>query len=262
METIPTSRWRLIFFFRFLSYIGDLIGISRGLKHFSLGCVEELLEHSNSILNKLLSCHSSSLEGLYLASVKEDSENYGIIELDTHKLHSFQNLKHLSIDYDFLDNQTLQAFVDSGRKELQTLIIHVHGIDPEHEKITNKTWDSLTSNCKDLTVTLNLVHSYSGVDNILDILCPHLPLAHYRQFFCSSVNVAAVDFMAHHYGDTLKTFHVIDGCPHPDSPNSYDETLPEDPFVMLAWKCPKLENFTLIGMKLHNGELIRYSLMW
>lgn len=230
-----------------MTCIEDIVEASRRLRHFSLGCVEEVLEHSNSLLNKLLCCHSTSLEGLYLASVKEDSENYGIIELDTHKLYNFQNLKHLSIDYDFLDNQTLQAFVDSRRNKLQTLIIHVHGIDPEHEKITNQTWSRLTQCCKDLTVTLNLVHSYTGVDSLLDILHSNLPLAHYRQFFCSSVNTAAVSLMAQHYGNTLKSVHIIDGCPHPDSPNTYDDTAPEDPFVMLAWKCPKLENFTLIG---------------
>ena len=235
------------FSFRLLKYIEDIIENSRKLRHISLGCVEEVLEHSSSILNKLLSRHSSSLEGLYLADVKEDSENYGIIELETHKLHKFQNLKHLSIDYDFLDNQVLQAFVEGGQRQLKSLIIHVHGIDPEHEKVTNETWGRLKRHCKDLVVTLNLVHSYIGVHSLLDILHPNLPLAHYRQFFCSKINTPAISLIARHYGETLKSVHIIDGCPHPDQPSSYEVNTQEDPFVMLAWKCPNLESFTLIG---------------
>lgn len=236
-----------ISYFRFVKCTEDIIETSRKLRHVSMGCIEEVFEHSTSIFNKLLSRHSNSLEGLYLASVKEDSENYGIIELDTQKLHKFQNLKHLSIDYDYLDNQALQAFVDNSQRQLQTLIIHVHGIDPEHEKITNKTWGRLVRVCKDLSVTLNLVHSYIGVDSLLDILHPNLPLTHYRQFFCSKINTAAVSLMAQHYSDTLSSVHIIDGCPHPESPNGYEVTTPEDPFVMLAWKCTKLQKFTLIG---------------
>ena len=239
------------FLFRFVKYIEDIIETSRKLRHISLGCVEEVLEHSSSFLKKLLSRHSNSLEGLYLADVKEDSEDYGIIELEAHNLHKFQNLKHLSIDFDFLDNQALQAFVESGQRQLKTLIIHVHGIDPEHEKVSNDTWGTLKRHSKDLAVTLSLVHSYIGVDSLLDILHSNIPLAHYRQFFCSKINTPAISLMARHYGESLKSVHIIDGYPHPDQPNTYDVDTQEDPFVMLAWKCPNLASFTLIGMLLN-----------
>lgn len=192
-------------------------------------------------------CHGKHLESLHLASVKEDSEDYGIVDLDIDQLKSFLSLQHLSIDYDFVDRKFLEAFTLTNQTPLKTLVIHVHGVDPEHEMIPNTVWQQFSSCNQVVEVTLNLVHSYTGVGSLLDILKPSLPLTHFRQFFCSTVNSAAIGLMANHYTRTLQSIHIIDGF-EIDCPIAYDNwSTTEDPFVMLAWKCPNLKSFTLIG---------------
>ena len=57
--------------------------------------------------------------------------------------------------------------------------------------------------------------------------------------------------MGMNYGSTLKSIHIVDGFVEA-MPNSYEtlETQLEDPFVMLAWKCNKLESLKIIGTRL------------
>lgn len=223
----------------------SIIRTSRKLKHVSLGCSEELLAHSDYFVD-CLTAHCSTLEALHLASVKEDSENYGIIDLDVYKFRNFTSLKHLSIDYDFLDSQFLHIFSESGRTPLNSFNINVHGVGPEHEIVTNLSWRQFSSHNKDIVVTMNLLHSYTGVLNLLDILKPSLPLTHFRQFFCSNMNVAGLGLMANYYCHSLKSVHIVEGF-HAGLPATYEVTTDEDPFVMMAWKCLSLTDFTLIG---------------
>lgn len=228
-----------------------IIQTSRKLKHVSLGCSEELLAHSGYLVDILSSGHCSTLEALHLASVKEDSENYGIVDLDIYRFRSFRCLKHLSIDYDFLDNQFLHIFSDCRRMPLNTLTINVHGVGPEHEKITNLSWRQFSSHNKSIEVAINLVHSYTGVSNLLDILKQNLPLTHFRQFFCSNINVPALGLIANYYCSTLKSIYIVDGFDH-GVPSAYQVTTDEDPFVMMAWKCLNLSHFSLIGKVFKN----------
>ena len=53
--------------------------------------------------------------------------------------------------------------------------------------------------------------------------------------------------MGKNYGPTLKTIHIVDGFVEA-MPMSYENlTQTEDPFVMLAWKCSKLESLKILG---------------
>lgn len=234
-------------YFRFVQKIESIIQTSRRLKHLSLGCSEELLAHCENWIEILSNLHSNSLESLHLASVKEDSENYGIVDLDVSKFQAFTCLKHLSIDYDHLNNEFLHIFSESCRTPLKSLIIHIHGVGPDHEKVTNASWRHFSSHNAKVEVTINLIHSYTGVSNLLDILKPNIRLTHFRQFFCSNINVPALGLMSGYYSQTLKSVHIVDGLDN-GMPVEYEVTTNEDPFVMMAWRCLKLTQFTLIGL--------------
>lgn len=231
---------------RFVQQLECIVQNTRKLKHLSIGFSEELMAHSGYLVDCLSSRHGNTLESLHLASVKEDSANYGIVDLDVYKFRTFTNLKHLSIDYDFLDNQFLHIFSESCRMPLSSLNIHVHGVGPEHEKVTNSSWRQFSVHNKNIEVTLNLIHSFTGVTNVLDILKPALPLTHFRQFFCSNLNVPALGLMSNYYCQSLKSVHIVDGF-EGGEPTPYIVNTDEDPFVMMAWKCTKLSSFTVIG---------------
>ncbi|XP_045216834.1 F-box only protein 33-like [Mercenaria mercenaria] len=240
---------------RFAQRLECIIRTSRKLRHVSLGCSEEILAHSGYFLDRLSSLHGNSLEALHLASVKEDSDNYGIVDLDVYKFRTFTSLKHLSIDYDFLDNQLLHIFSEPSRQPLETLNIHVHGVGPEHENVTNASWRQFSNHNKRIEVTINLIHSYTGVSKLLDILKQNLPLTHFRQFFCSNINVPALGLMANSYCNTLKSVHIVDGFEQ-GVPAVYEVTTDEDPFVMMAWKCLNLSHFTLIGYEMSDHDVV------
>ncbi|XP_033751138.1 F-box only protein 33-like [Pecten maximus] len=244
-------------FDRYLDSVEGIIRNSRDLRHFSLGCLEELLEHSSTFLS-LLGRHSRSLRCLHLASVKEDSEGYRIVELDPKLFHPFTTLQQLSIDYDHLTNQLLESFTFHNKTKLEKLIIHVHGVEADHERITNSSWHCIRSHCPNLQVTLNLIHSFDGVEALLDILQPSLPLTHFRQFFCTHLNTTAICYFATHYRTTLRSIHIIDGLMD-GYPVPYTSAAEEDPFVMLAWRCSLLTDFTLIGYEIADEDVIAIS---
>lgn len=232
---------------RFLDNVEAVLRNSRKLRHFSLGYAEELLQYSCDFLQQLANHHSSHLESVHLASIKEDSESYGIIELNTAPFEQFSCLHTLSIDYDHLTNHLLELFADNRKTKLRKLTLHVHGVEPDHQGVRNETWRKLRNYCPQLGVTINLIHSTEGTHRLLDILQVHMPLVHFRQFFCTNINVAAINYIATHFGNTLRSVYIMDGL-RQGLPSLYHSTTPEDPFVMLAWRCSKLEHFTLIGL--------------
>ncbi|XP_064618606.1 F-box only protein 33-like [Lineus longissimus] len=227
----------------------------RKLKHLSLGCSEDLMANADYLLSELAIHHSNSLETLHLSTVKEDPESYGLLDLPVDMFQSFPHLTVLGIDYDYLTNSLLEIFVTKKTAQLEKLVIHVHGIEPDHEKIRNETWQCLVRYSPKLEVTLNLIHSVDGVTCLLDILRPSMPLAHFRSFFCSHINMAAIDFMAGHNSATLKSVHIVDGIMNMQ-PNIYESASDEDSFVMLAWKCPNLQHFTLLGYDVTDDDVV------
>lgn len=235
--------------FRFLSAVEDVIRNARHLKHLSLGCIGELADHADQLLYLLQVKHFASLKALHISSVKEDPDSYGLIDIPAQTFHLFRNLSTLGIDYDYLSNQLLEGFVQGEKTRLEKLILHIHGVNAENEKILNTTWLKLVQANPNFEVTVNMIHSFDGSICMLDILQPALPLAHLRMFFCQQINEAAINFLSRHMANRLRSIYIIDGM-EDGQPNVYDITTDEDPFVMLAWKCPNLTSFTLIGMTL------------
>lgn len=240
--------------FRFTDSLEAIIKNARRLKHLSVGCLEDLGDHANVLLPLLAEHQSTTLETLHLATVKEDPDSYGLIEMPVSDLHTLCHLQVLGIDYDYVTTELLDGFSTCNRaNKLERLIIHVHGIEHGHEKIANDAWHHLVVTNPTVEVTLNLIHSADGATSLLDILRPALPLAHLRMFFCQLINVAAMNFIARHMAARLRSVHIIDAMLNM-MPNSYyalfDNLSDEDPFVMLAWKCSRLTHFTLIGQSL------------
>ncbi|XP_074649636.1 F-box only protein 33-like [Tubulanus polymorphus] len=237
--------------------IENIIKNSRRLKHVSFGCLEEIVSYSDYVLDLLAEYQSHSLQSLHIASIKEDPDSYSLCDLDYGHFQALANLKYLSIDYDYLTNELLEAFMRDHHVGLEKLIVNVHGIQPTptRNKISNRTWWRSVRYSPKLRVTLNLIHSIDGVHHLLDILQPSMPLAHLRMLFCSEINIPAIDFIAQHNSSTFETLHVIDGFVKGRA-NVYETNADEDPFVMLAWKCPLLTKLTMIGYDFAEDDLV------
>lgn len=232
--------------FSFLDCIEKLIRTARHLRHFSLGCVEELLVHSPTLLAALAHRHGNTLQTLHLASVKEDSQNYGIVELGPADLAPFRCLQILSLDYDYLTPELLLSLTEPDHAHLKKLGLHVHGVEADHPHVDEATWRNVRQVCPELEVSLTLLHSYEGVGALTSILQPSMPLVVLRQYFCSRVSVAAICFLGSQMSDELQCVEIIEGMPG-RNPLYYQTYSPEDPFVMLAWRCTKLHTLRLIG---------------
>lgn len=184
---------------------------------------------------------------LHIASIKEDPRSYTVAEISPDVLCSFSGLHTLSIDYDHLTEEVIRGFIRNDVTNLRQLIIHVHDREPSHAHISDSCWRHLVSSGH-VEVTLNLIHSTYGSTNLLSLISPSMPLVHFRSFFCSHLNLQAVNFIGL-IGCRLESFLVVDGMDSINEPNVYEDadTVITDPFVMLAWKCRNLASFTLIG---------------
>ena len=212
-----------------------------------MGCIPEFIDHADQIIQLLEERQFSSLECLHIASVKEDPDSYGLLDLSVHPFCGFKNLHTLSLDYDYLTSELLMQFINvKGKVPLEKLILHVHGLEPGREKIPNLLWDRMVKANPDLAVTLSLVHSIDGCENLFDILRPAMPLVHFRMLFCQILDVNCINFMSRYMSGRLESLCIMDGLDQ-GKPVDYESISDEDPFVMLAWKCPNLQHFTLIG---------------
>lgn len=239
----------------FLESLRLVVKRNRRLLHLSLGCTEILLNNSQEVLNLLVKHHGPSLQSLHLASVKEDSSTYNLPFLGLDSISAFSNLRSLSLDYDFL-SPTLMASLahrEHTAPPLQSLSIHIHRVGPRQP--TEEMWKELIDASPNLELTLNLVHSIEGIQALLDILKPSMPLTHFRQYFCGDISVASLNMISSHYRFTLRSLTIIEAIEiQPiNYNNSYDT---EDPFVMLAWRCTRLEVLKLIGVSLDQKDLV------
>jgi len=240
--------------------IVTVLETSVGVQHLSLGCIGELTDRADVILYKLSRCHAQKVETVHISSVKEDPDSYGVIDLPCHLFGMLTHLRELGIDYDYMSNHLLDMFSAGNRsQQLQKLIIHVHGIDLNQEKICNRTWQRVVNCNPSLAVTLNLIHSFDGAGNLLDLLQPAMPLSTLRMFFCGQLRVAALNFIAQHMSETFQQLHVVDGMSEAWGPAFYDDGSDTDPFVMLAWKCKKLSHLTVIGYALDHDDVVGIS---
>jgi F-box protein 33 len=189
----------------------------------------------------------NSIESLHIASVKEDPDSYGLLDLSIHPFCSFEKLHTLSLDYDYITSDLLSHLITvKGRVPLEALSMHVHGLEHGREKISNMMWDRVVQANPNLAVTLSLLHSIDGCANLSDILRPAMPLVHFRMLFCQGLNVSGINFMSRFMNTRLESVYIVDGLDH-GTPMCYDFVADEDPFVMMAWKCPNLKHFSLIG---------------
>ncbi|XP_011494208.1 PREDICTED: F-box only protein 33 [Ceratosolen solmsi marchali] len=234
---------------KLLKQLLNIMETSNCLEALSLGCIEELTEDLTVILEPLKHNHANHLTHLSLASIKDDPEHYNFLELDHSLFNSFARLSILSIDYDHVIDNLLQA-LNSGTME--RLVIHVHGWSGEYVGTSNNAWIAFTQKNPRCELRLNLIHSYSAV-RVLDseILQSAMPLTHLKVLFCERVNVTAFQIISDWYSSTLKSLIWIDSFNyhqnHFNSVYNFGDLNNPDPLVLAAWKCKNLSEIVFIG---------------
>ncbi len=239
----------MFYIFRFVDALCEIIKHSRNLQHFTLGCIPELNDFVEPLLRLLAIHQANSMQSLHLAGVKADPEFYQLAQISPHCFHSLRNLQVLSIDHDYVSDEMLKPFLSSTpqkRAPLKSLIMHVHGKEVPRNTVSNVTWQEMMKYNPQLEVTLTLIHSVDGMNKLLDILKPAMPLTHLHMLFCYEMNISAIVFIQRHLWRQLKTFYVVEGMVD-NIPMVYEDIEATNPFVMLAWKCINLQQFTFIG---------------
>lgn len=169
--------------------IEPLVEMCPRLEGFSLGCCEQLCNNLPQFLNSMVGGrgHARNVEMLGLASVKDDPGNYLIIDVNVRLFESFPNLKVLSVDYDYVSDEFLESL--RGAKELERLVVHIHGLWDGHEGTTDRAWEDFRICHPKCLLRLTLIHAYEAI-HILgnEILRRSMPLSHLKVFFCEAVS--------------------------------------------------------------------------
>ncbi|KAH8395223.1 hypothetical protein KR222_002789, partial [Zaprionus bogoriensis] len=213
-----------------------------------LGAIEALTYYGQDFL-KAIHKPQELLE-LTLASIKYDPSHYPILELDTTLLQKCAALQVLSLDYDTLSDELLHTI---QVLPLRKLLIVVHGLDrEEHAGVSDAAWANFAMHFTDIDLVLTLLYAYEAVE-LLDrrIVGDHMPITHIRILFCELMNPVALDWMSVVNSKTLRSIYYIDsGCDRHRRLGGRGQ----DPFVMLAWRCKKLEEIVVHGhpMDPHN----------
>ncbi|XP_071448888.1 F-box only protein 33-like [Hetaerina americana] len=239
-----------------ISPLKTIIKHSRELEALSLGCSEELATYSCILLNLLGRFQSRSLRQLHLASVKDDPNNYIILDLDYTLFQPFHMLQVLSLDYDYVSDSLLEIFTKPSNGGLKCLIIHVHGITKHHPNTSNQAWSLFCQYNPLCELRLTLIHSYDAVEILhSDILRPRMPLTHLKAFFCEQVNLATLNLLSVWYYKTLRSVWWVDSFPSALLIDAVNEGQP-DPLVMAAWRCTHLEELVLLGYRCYDADLV------
>lgn len=74
-------------------------------------------------------------------------------------------------------------------KNLERLVIHVHGIWNDHPGTTEQAWADLIEDHPNCTVRVSLIHAYDEIYEEPHFLKKNMPLTHIKVFFCENVSV-------------------------------------------------------------------------
>lgn len=168
-------------------------------------------------------------------------------------------LRVLTLDYDIMCDDMLQTL---QLLPLRQLIVHVHGIDEDHFGLSEEAWASFRSKNPSTELHLTLVCAYEAVDILhTHILRPSMPLTHLKVLFCERINCDALEYLSRHYKDTLRSMVWVDSMRIEEYRNIMELVLrtEQDPLVMMAWRCKKLEEIIIHGYVLDPHNLVGVS---
>ncbi|XP_053684354.1 F-box only protein 33 [Sabethes cyaneus] len=227
------------------------------LKVLDLGCSEILALHATDFLN---SCpRPQFLQQLDFASVKQDPSHYALSMIEPNLFEKCNALQHISLDYDILCDDFLQTL---QLLPLRRLVVHVHGVDEDHPGISEAAWASFSVTNPHVELHLTLVCAYEAVDILHShILRPSMPLSHLKVLFCDRINFDALEYLSRFYKETLKSMIWVDSMRIQEYRNIMELVVRtgQDPLVMMAWRCKKLEEIVIHGYVLDPHNLVGIS---
>uniref|UniRef100_A0A131XUJ6 Putative f-box n=1 Tax=Ixodes ricinus TaxID=34613 RepID=A0A131XUJ6_IXORI len=239
---------------RFVEAIRQVIRTSVSLEHLSLGCLEDLVLQSDSLLALLALHQRRSLRQLHLASAKEDPDHYPIPEVRLRRLQSLERLSTLGVDYDYVCDQLLLLLGE--QTQLLSLVLHVHGLD-DRQRVCDRSWEELRRSCPRLRVTLVLLHTCESLSTVRSVLSPAMPLRDFRSYFSEGFRGEVLDVLSARYAETLQTVAVVNALSEGQStPRRTFAVRAESPVVMLAWRCHQLGCLQLVGHEIADTDVI------
>ncbi|XP_035913632.1 F-box only protein 33 [Anopheles stephensi] len=225
------------------------------LRALDLGCSEILALHASDFLT--CTAKPQYLEKLAFATVKQDPGHYPLGLIEPPLLEKCTSLRVLTIDYDSLCDELLQTL--QSLPVLRQLIVHVHGIDEEHFGLSEDAWANFRSKNPDVELHLTLVCAYEAVETLhTHILRPSMPLTHLKVLFCEKINCEALEYLSRHYKDTLRSLIWVDSMRIEEYRNIMELVMrtEQDPLVMMAWRCKKLQELIVHGYVLDPHNLV------
>ncbi|XP_040155085.1 F-box only protein 33 [Anopheles arabiensis] len=222
------------------------------LRALDLGCSEILALHASDFLT--LTAKPQHLERLAFATVKQDPGHYPLGLIEPPLLEKCTALRVLSLDYDSLCDEVLQTL---QLLPLRQLIVHVHGIDEDHFGLSEEAWASFRSKNPETELHLTLVCAYEAVEILhTHILRPSMPLTHLKVLFCEKINCEALEYLSRFHNETLRSLIWVDSMRIEEYRNIMELVMhtEQDPLVMMAWRCKKLQELIVHGYVLdpHN----------
>ncbi|XP_030385297.1 F-box only protein 39 [Scaptodrosophila lebanonensis] len=218
-----------------------------------LGAIEALTYYGLDFLKAL--GKPQELQELTLASIKYDPSHYPILAMDTTLLQKCAGLQVLSLDYDTLSDELLHTI---QVLPLRKLLIAVHGLDGEHDGVSEQAWANFAWHFRGIEVILTLVYALEAIEQLqFRILRRNMPLTHVRMLFCDYMNLDALEWMSVHNSETLRSIYYVDSTSnHSSRTHMRDMTrsIGRDPFVMMTWRCAQLREIVVHGyiMDPHN----------
>ncbi|KAK6624779.1 hypothetical protein RUM44_011639 [Polyplax serrata] len=201
-----------------------------------------LLLVNNNGLGEALEKHRDSLVNLGIGPVYSNCQEGQIVDL-TLDFAGFQNLMTLSLDHLWVTDEVLKQVSDL--KLLKRLILLLDKEFKGH-KAKNETWEYFHTKLPDCELRINLIKGINK--DVMRIFSKSMPVTHIKLLYCGKVSLSLMSFFT--WFEDLKSVWCL-------SEDDLEALLPEqNPLVMCAWTCHKLEELVIIGIKFDFEDLI------
>ncbi|KAL0279153.1 UNVERIFIED_CONTAM: hypothetical protein PYX00_000767 [Menopon gallinae] len=185
-------------------------------------CWLPLLE--NDTLKLMLEKHKDSITSLGLGAVYDKSLKRHIVKFPV-DIAVFQHLTILNLDHSWITDEVLCGIVN--KRLLQRLTMQVDGKFKGHQA-KMETWK----------------YFHQALSDVMQIFSESMPVTHIKILYCDEVDLTVMD--------TFYTFKNLKSVWCISEQQKSDIVPAENPFVICAWVCPKLEELVLVGKDCHN----------
>ncbi|CAG0891471.1 unnamed protein product [Darwinula stevensoni] len=234
----------------------DIIQASKHLKKLDLGGINEFMAYADELFDGFCD-QVPALQVLHFFRHSGEAQP----PLASHLSPSLLSLSHLQVltlNVEHVTAELVRGLAKENHVSMTSFNIIVSHRPKNLHPVADDIWLAFSQHSPSCEMSLNLIECPEMVLVLSAFLKPSMPLAHFRQFFCSLISPESLILLVEYYRSKLKSLHLVDQVNRSRDTFTSSTIIP-DLLITMGWKCSILSEIVLVGYEYVGEDLVGLS---